>query len=1159
MNQHKNLFINTGSIKRKNITQGEGERDQVMKNSKIFKKIAATVISFLLVFSFLPTNIVFALNGPQNNPIDNMGYRVMNPTTLCIWFDKPVGSSINGNDQFKLFEGTSSSTGAPMQISVSNTVSGKNTAYSGASNGGGVTITVSDPSNTSFVPGHTYTLMVSGALAANNGHNLWNFSGNQNFEFNFTVPDFTLAADGSAAPSGTLNCQENYTSSSSIQPLISSWLTSPGGNVNVPLERTIWFSFSMPIAKIGDTTLLTSPNGPNNTADQTIGDNPGHNLNVIAQAVKVYKYADSSWKEITYNPLTSGGINTQKSGSTSIQDTNELGSPVISDDNTCISIPNTAGGSAISYNYDMNTEYKVTLPQLTFINGTTMDAQEFTFTTAPALPPTDMTNVHPTVAADSSMPGKLTVSWLTQVASPSLTFTQIGSTAYTYISAQFAPTGYNIYYSEDMYWDYKLLNTEGPVLPASGTTSYSFDQSEKGLDPNTTYYLRVSAVNNANPADQLAGSTAPAALSSGWNEGGMSAPVETTAPAWTNATLSASNITEAGLTLTWTAATDGNQVSSYKIYEGNSEIATVGGTVLSYNVTGLSADTSYDFKVEAGNLSGNWSSDGPSVTAKTTDAAAPTWTNAALSVSNITETGLTLTWTAANDNINVANYKIYEGNELIGTVAGDVLSYNVTGLNACTSYTFKVEAGDPSENWSSDGPAATAKTIPAEVTTGEPIPSGMPLKSAAVTSGVESTIKSSDGTSVKLPAGSLGSDVTVTISEDAQSVKPANQNVVELDPQYTERSFGPSGTTFNEPVTITIPFDGVSVNQADISRLSVFTWQNNQWQKIGGVVDTVNKTISVTVKHFSTYRVMIDRTPVETRISGNDRYETAVNIARSYFSTGAQTVILARGDISADALVAAPLAKYYNAPLLLTGKDKLPDSVLNEIKSLGAKKVIIVGGEGAVSSSIANVLTGLKIDVQRVYGKDRYETAYKVALQLGRTGEAVIVNGSDKAYADALSISSWSAYNCVPILYANASSTLPASTKQALTDLKITSTLIIGGTGVISFELEKSLPNAKRYGGSNRYETNAQILTQLQTSPQSVFVATGSNFADALAGSAAAAQTNAWVVLTGTSMTSSQKQMLTNSKGSILGYHILGGTAAVSNSVANDLSNILAK
>ena len=55
------------------------------------------------------------------------------------------------------------------------------------------------------------------------------------------------------------------------------------------------------------------------------------------------------------------------------------------------------------------------------------------------------------------------------------------------------------------------------------------------------------------------------------------------------------------------------------------------------------------------------------------------------------------------------------------------------------------------------------------------------------------------------------------------------------------------------------------------------------------------------------------------RISGSNRYETSVNISKKYFKK-ADTVVLASGINSADALVSASYAKLNASPILLTKK-----------------------------------------------------------------------------------------------------------------------------------------------------------------------------------------------------------------------------------------------
>lgn len=71
--------------------------------------------------------------------------------------------------------------------------------------------------------------------------------------------------------------------------------------------------------------------------------------------------------------------------------------------------------------------------------------------------------------------------------------------------------------------------------------------------------------------------------------------------------LTASNITQTTVDLSWTASTDNVGVAGYDIYQGNSNIGTV--TATSAQITGLTANTNYSFHVTAhdaaGNVSGN--------------------------------------------------------------------------------------------------------------------------------------------------------------------------------------------------------------------------------------------------------------------------------------------------------------------------------------------------------------------------------------------------------------------------------------------------------------------------------------------------------------------------------------------------------------------------
>ena len=70
------------------------------------------------------------------------------------------------------------------------------------------------------------------------------------------------------------------------------------------------------------------------------------------------------------------------------------------------------------------------------------------------------------------------------------------------------------------------------------------------------------------------------------------------------------------------------------------------------------------------------------------------------------------------------------------------------------------------------------------------------------------------------------------------------------------------------------------------------------------------------------------------RISGSDRYQTAVECSKATFPKGARFVVIASGTDYADALAGTTLASTLCSPLLLTVPNSLPADTLKEIKRI---------------------------------------------------------------------------------------------------------------------------------------------------------------------------------------------------------------------------------
>ncbi|MBB3837535.1 chitodextrinase [Runella defluvii] len=174
--------------------------------------------------------------------------------------------------------------------------------------------------------------------------------------------------------------------------------------------------------------------------------------------------------------------------------------------------------------------------------------------------------------------------------------------------------------------------------------------------------------------------------------------------------LATSNISQTGLTLTWTGSTDNVGVANYQVYQGTTLLnGTVTGTT--YTVAGLNCNTQYNFSVTSKDAAGNTSPVSNVVTPTTLtcpDTQAPT-APTALAASAITQTGLTLTWTGSTDNVGVANYQVYQGATLLnGTVTGT--TYTVAGLACGTTYSFTVKAKDAAGNQSGSSNVVSATT-----------------------------------------------------------------------------------------------------------------------------------------------------------------------------------------------------------------------------------------------------------------------------------------------------------------------------------------------------------------------------------------------------------------------------------------------------------------
>ena len=304
--------------------------------------------------------------------------------------------------------------------------------------------------------------------------------------------------------------------------------------------------------------------------------------------------------------------------------------------------------------------------------------------------------------------------------------------------------------------------------------------------------------------------------------------------------------------------------------------------------------------------------------------------------------------------------------------------------------------------------------------------------------------------------------------------------------------------------------------------------------------------ISGSTKEITTlYKILNnEETPKVTTLAGLDRFETAIEVSKDAFKDNEATnIVLVAGNSIADGLAATPFAKQENAPVLLTGTDKVSDNTMNEIERVlhnkGEGKVYLVGGESNISKKVETQLKAKGLKIERIAGEDRFETSLEIAKKMSSTDEIFVAGGY--AQADAMSIAAVAAKggaeetDANPILLVPTTGLTKDQTKF-VTNLTTKAYVVGGETSVsadVEIELEK-MPNVsiKRIAGVDRQETNAKVVKEfyVKDSFDTVYVAKSDNnsLVDALAvGVAAASETKAAPVLLATdSLSSSQESVL---------------------------------
>lgn len=317
------------------------------------------------------------------------------------------------------------------------------------------------------------------------------------------------------------------------------------------------------------------------------------------------------------------------------------------------------------------------------------------------------------------------------------------------------------------------------------------------------------------------------------------------------------------------------------------------------------------------------------------------------------------------------------------------------------------------------------------------------------------------------------------------------------------------------------------------------------------------------------------------RIAGPDRIDTSIEISKKFFPTtgSADNVILARSDLPVDALVTAPFASLLKAPILLNPTAKLDSRVSAEIA-----RVLKTGGTVFLMGQTKALATQVETDLQtagftkrdRVGGARRQETSVEVAKRVdtlqgkdstyvflanGQTAVDALVAGSAAVLPDASGLRK-------PIVLATVND-LPKAVSDYISGSDAVATInVLGGTAVISDEIVGQASSLRsgmtvlRTAGADRYATARLVGEKFFPDAVTAFITVGTRPTgippDAVVIAPHAGPLNGAILLVKTNdLTNDARTYLTEHKDTLNAIKVIGGTAAVSDAVANQALSLI--
>ncbi len=135
-------------------------------------------------------------------------------------------------------------------------------------------------------------------------------------------------------------------------------------------------------------------------------------------------------------------------------------------------------------------------------------------------------------------------------------------------------------------------------------------------------------------------------------------------------------------------------------------------------------------------------------------------------------------------------------------------------------------------------------------------------------------VVSPDGSAVRIPPDALQHtrEISIHATDPSMQIKPLQPG---LRLMGVPREFGPDGTQFRQPVTLTLTYTDADLDpdqdgrsDFDLDKLTIVFWNGHSWVVAGDAIrDPAAKTVSVMVNHFTLFDIAEDTRPGVTELT----------------------------------------------------------------------------------------------------------------------------------------------------------------------------------------------------------------------------------------------------------------------------------------------------